>query len=40
MKDDVSDGHIELMEEMRNVYIILIGKPERRRPFGRTRSRW
>jgi hypothetical protein len=25
---------------MRNVYKILIGKPERKRPFGRSRHRW
>jgi hypothetical protein len=28
------------MGEMRNVYKILVGKPERKRPFGRPRRRW
>ena len=28
------------MEERRGVYRILVGKPERERPLGRTRSRW
>jgi hypothetical protein len=28
------------MGEMRNPYIILVGKPEGKRPFGRPRSRW
>jgi hypothetical protein len=33
-------GHVARMGEGRNVYRILVGKPERRRPFGRSRSRW
>jgi len=28
------------MEEMRNYYNILVGKPERKRPLGRTRRKW
>jgi hypothetical protein len=28
------------MVKMRNVYYILFGKPEGRRPFGRPRHRW
>jgi hypothetical protein len=28
------------MEENRNVYRILVGKPEGKRPLGRPRSRW
>jgi hypothetical protein len=28
------------MVEMRNVYIMLAGKPERKRPLGRHRHRW
>jgi hypothetical protein len=28
------------MEEMRNAKKILVGKPERKRPRGRTKSRW
>jgi hypothetical protein len=26
--------------EMRNAYNILVGKPERKRPLGRSRHRW
>jgi hypothetical protein len=28
------------MEEERNVYRVLMGKPEGKRPLGRTRHRW
>jgi hypothetical protein len=28
------------MEEKRNVYRILVGTPERKRPLGRSRRRW
>jgi hypothetical protein len=28
------------MEEMRNAYIVLIGKPERKKILGRLRRRW
>jgi hypothetical protein len=28
------------MEEEGNIYKVLIGKPERKRPFGRPRRRW
>jgi hypothetical protein len=28
------------MGEKRNVYRLLVGKPERKRPLGRTRPRW
>jgi hypothetical protein len=28
------------MGEKRNVYRLLVGKPERKRPLGRTRHRW
>jgi hypothetical protein len=28
------------MEEMRNVYRILVGKPEGKKPLGRPRRRW
>jgi len=28
------------MEEKRTVYRVLVGKPEGRRPLGRTRHRW
>jgi hypothetical protein len=33
-------GHVARMGEKRNVYRLLIGKPERRRPLGRPRCRW
>jgi hypothetical protein len=34
-------GHVARMEEEeRNVYNILVGTPERKRPLGRTRHRW
>jgi hypothetical protein len=33
-------GHAARMGEMRHVYKILVGKPERKRPLGRRRRRW
>jgi hypothetical protein len=33
-------GHVALMEEKRNLYRILVGKPEGKRPLGRPRRRW
>jgi hypothetical protein len=33
-------GHVARMEEKRNAYRILIGKPEGKRPIGRPRRRW
>jgi hypothetical protein len=33
-------GHVERMGEKRNVYRLLVGKPEGRRPLGRPRCRW
>jgi hypothetical protein len=33
-------GHVARMEEKRNAYRILVGKPEGRRPLGRPRHRW
>jgi hypothetical protein len=33
-------GHVARMGEKRNVYRLLVGKPERRRPLGRPRRRW
>jgi hypothetical protein len=33
-------GHVERMGEERNVYRVLVGKPERKRPLGRPRRRW
>jgi hypothetical protein len=33
-------GHVARMGEKRNVYRILVGKPEGKRPLGRPRRRW
>jgi hypothetical protein len=33
-------GHVTRMEEKRNAYRILVGKPEGRRLLGRPRRRW
>jgi hypothetical protein len=33
-------GHVARMGEKRNVYRMLVGKPERRRPLGKPRRRW
>ena len=33
-------GHVARMGERRGVYAVLVGKPERKRPLGRTRRRW
>jgi sulfite reductase beta subunit-like hemoprotein len=33
-------GQVARMEEMRNSYNISVGKPEGKRPRGRTRRRW
>jgi hypothetical protein len=33
-------GHEALMWEKRNVYRLLIGKPEGKRPLGRSRRKW
>jgi hypothetical protein len=33
-------GHVAGMGEKRNVYKLLVGKPEERRPLGRQRRRW
>jgi hypothetical protein len=33
-------GHVARMREKRNVYRLLVGKPEGKRPLGRTRRRW
>jgi hypothetical protein len=33
-------GHVAQIGEKRNVYRILVGKPERKRPLGRPRYRW
>jgi hypothetical protein len=32
-------GHVARMEEKRNVYRLLLGKPEGKRPLGRQRCR-
>jgi len=33
-------GHVALMREWRGLYRVLVGKPERKRQFGRTKRRW
>jgi hypothetical protein len=33
-------GHVARIEEQGNVYRLLVGKPEGRRPLGRPRRRW
>jgi hypothetical protein len=33
-------GHVAQMGEKRNVYRLLVGKPEGKRPLGRLRRRW
>jgi hypothetical protein len=33
-------GHLALMEEGRNMYRVLVGKPEGKRPLERVRPRW
>ena len=34
------EGHVARMGETRVVYMVLLGKPEGKRPFGRPRRRW
>jgi hypothetical protein len=33
-------GHVARMGEGRGVYMVLVGKPEKKRPLGRPRRRW
>ena len=33
-------GHVAHMEQSRNAYRVLVGKPEGKRPLGRPRRRW
>ena len=33
-------GHVARMEQFRNAYRVLVGKPESKRPLGRPRRRW
>jgi transcription termination factor 2 len=33
-------GHVARMREKRNAYMLLVGKPEGKRPLGRQRHRW
>jgi hypothetical protein len=33
-------GHVSRMREMRNIYKVLVGKPEGKIPLGRPRRRW
>jgi hypothetical protein len=34
------EGHVARIGEKRNMYRLLVGKPEGRRPLGRPRRRW
>jgi hypothetical protein len=34
------DGPCNMLGEMRNVHKMLVGKPEGKRPLGRTKHRW
>jgi hypothetical protein len=34
------EGHVARMGDERNVYSVLIRKPEGKRPLGRSRRRW
>jgi len=44
--DDVEEderrrgGHVTRMGEMRSAYLLLVGKPEGKRPLGRPMYRW
>jgi hypothetical protein len=40
IKEDKMCGHAARMEEMRNAYNILVGKPEGKRRLGRPKSGW
>jgi hypothetical protein len=33
-------GHAASMRERRGLYRVLVGKPERKRPLGKSRRRW
>ena len=33
-------GHVARMEQFRNAYRVLVGKPESKRPLGRPRHKW
>ena len=33
-------GHVARMEQFRNAYRVLVGKPESKKPLGRPRRRW
>jgi len=34
------EGHVTFMGERRGLHRVLVGKPEGKRPLGRTRRRW
>jgi len=34
------EGHVALMGERRGAYMVLVGKPEGKRPLGRPRHIW
>jgi hypothetical protein len=33
-------GHVACIGEVRKVYKVLVGRPERKRPLGKPRRRW
>jgi hypothetical protein len=39
VEEDYVGGHVARMGEKRNVYRLLVGKPEEKRPLGRQRRR-
>jgi hypothetical protein len=36
----ISSGHVARIGKKKNAYRILVGKPERKKPLGRSRRRW
>jgi hypothetical protein len=40
VKEDEVSGNVARIEDKKNVYRLLVGKPERKRPLGRSRRRW
>ena len=33
-------GHVARMKETKDIHMVLVGKPEEKRPLGRPRRRW
>jgi hypothetical protein len=40
IENNEKGGHVARMRERKGVYRVLVGKPEEKRPLGRTRRRW